>query len=88
MINKREVKPILHRQKCKNCDFYTVYQAVPVGEKAIDTCTHCQYAVEIPWDHEIKAAFKNKEKFLKGLEEFYPEIAELKNPGDHISLDD
>lgn len=87
MINKREVKPILCRQKCKKCDYYTVYQVVPVGEKAVISCTHCEYAEEIPWDSEIKAAFKNKEKFLKGLEEFYPELADLKNPGDHILLD-
>jgi hypothetical protein len=87
MIIKREVKPILHRQKCSKCEFYTVYQTVPVGEKAISTCTHCQHMMEIPWDHEIKAAFKNKEKFLQGLEEFYPELKDLKNPGDHISLD-
>jgi len=87
MITKREVKAILQRQKCKNCEFYTVYQIVPVGEKAISTCTHCQYAVEIPWDSEIKAAFKNKEKFLKNLEEIYPELKDLQNPGDHICLD-
>jgi hypothetical protein len=87
MINKREVKPILHRQKCKSCDFYTIYQVVPVGEKAILSCTHCEYAEEIPWDHEIKATFKSKEKFLKNLEELYPELQDLKNPGDHTSLD-
>ncbi len=87
MITKREVKPILHRQKCKNCNFYTVHRVIPAGEKAVDTCTHCQHAVEIPWDHEIKASFKNKEKFFKNLEELYPELRDLKNPGDHISLD-
>jgi Na+-translocating ferredoxin:NAD+ oxidoreductase RNF subunit RnfB len=87
MIIEKKVDPILHRQKCKQCGYYTVYQAVPAGEKAIDACTHCGYAVQIEWNHDIKAAFKNMEKFLRNLEEIYPELKGLKNPGDHIMLD-
>jgi hypothetical protein len=84
---EKKIDPILHRQKCSGCGFYTVYQAVPAGDKAIDSCTHCGHAFEIVWNHEIKAAFKNKEKFLKNLAEIYPELDDLKNPGDHIKLD-
>jgi DNA-directed RNA polymerase subunit RPC12/RpoP len=87
MIVERKVDPILHRQKCPACGYYTFYQAVPSGNKASDTCTHCGHKVQIAWDKEIKAVFKNTEKFLKNLEEILPELKELKNPGDHIPLD-
>jgi transcription elongation factor Elf1 len=87
MIVERKVDPIPHRQKCPACGYYTVYQAVPAGDKATDTCTHCGHQVRIAWDQEIKAVFKNTERFLKNLEEILPELKELKNPGDHILLD-
>ena len=87
MIIENRVEPVLHRQKCTACGYYTVYQAVPAGDRATDTCTHCGHRVEIAWQHEIKAAFKSAEKFLKDLEETLPELKELKNPGDHILLD-
>jgi hypothetical protein len=87
MIIEREVKPVLHRQKCSACGYYTIYRALPAGESATDTCTHCDHQVAIPWHGEMKALFKNSERFLKDLEEIFPELQELKNPGDHILLD-
>lgn len=87
MIIKRETKPLLHRQKCSACDYYTLYRAIPAGEKATDTCTHCGHQVTLAWDNEIRATIKNTEKILTDLEEIYPEIKDLKEPGDHIRLD-
>jgi transcription elongation factor Elf1 len=84
---KKEVEPIQHRQKCPACGYYTVYQAVPAGEKAIDACTYCGHQVEIVWDQDIKAVFRNSEKLFRDLEEICPELKELKKPGDHIRLD-
>lgn len=86
MIIKREAKPVLHRQKCMACQFYTFYRAEPSGDKAIDTCTSCGHQVEIAWNNEIKAIFKNTEKMLKDLEELYPELRDLQKPGDFIKL--
>ncbi len=86
-IVEKKIGPVLHKQKCKGCDYYTIYSALPSGEKAIDTCTHCGYAVEIPWHFEMKSVFKNADKFLKNLEEICPELKDLKNPGDHIKFD-
>lgn len=83
----KEVEPIFHRQKCPACDYYTVYKAIPAGDKALDTCTHCGHQVAIVWHKEIKAVFKNTEKFLRNMEEMCPELKLLKNPGDHIKLD-
>jgi hypothetical protein len=87
MIIAREVKPVLHRQKCSACGYYTIYRAIPAGESATDTCTHCDHQVAIPWHEEIKSLFKSSERFLKDLEEIFPELQELKNPGDHILFD-
>jgi uncharacterized paraquat-inducible protein A len=87
MLIQRDVKPILHRKKCPACGYYTVYQAIPAGEKATDTCTHCRHEISLAWDKEIKAAIKNTEKMLRDLEEIYPELKTLKNPGDHTLLE-
>ncbi|MDO3378970.1 hypothetical protein [Geoalkalibacter halelectricus] len=84
---KRETKPILHRQKCAACNYYTLYQALPAGDQATDTCTHCGHQVTLAWDDGIKAAIKNTERMLKDLEEIYPELKALKAPGDHIRLE-
>lgn len=83
----KQAEPVLHRQKCPACEYYTVYQAIPAGDKALDTCTHCGHQVGIMWHHEIRSVFKNTEKFLRNLEDIYPELKDLKNPGDHIKLD-
>jgi rRNA maturation protein Nop10 len=87
MIVEKKVAPILHRQKCPACGYYTIYETVPAGNEATDTCTHCGYQVQIAWNSEIKALFKNTERSLRDLEEILPELKELKNPGDHILLD-
>jgi rRNA maturation protein Nop10 len=78
---------IFHRQKCTACGFYTVYQAIPAGDRATDSCTHCGHQVEIAWHPEIKGVFKNTERLLRDMEEILPELKGLKNPGDHILLD-
>jgi len=87
MIIEKKVEPILHRQKCTSCGYYTVYQAVPSGDKAIDRCTHCGYEVMLEWHQDLKASIKNTEKLFRNMTEIFPELAELKNPGDHILLD-
>jgi hypothetical protein len=87
MIIERAVEPVLHRQKCAACGFYTIYRAIPAGGRATDTCTHCDHQVSIPWHVEMKASYKSFERFLKDLEEVFPELQGLKNPGDHILLD-
>jgi hypothetical protein len=87
MIIERAVEPVLHRRKCSACGYYTIYRAVPAGESATDTCTHCDHHVAIPWHQDIKSLFKSSERFLKDLEGIYPELQGLKNPGDHILLD-
>ncbi len=87
MIVERGVKPILHRQKCSACGYYTVYEAVPAGSEATDTCTHCGFQAQIAWNSDIKGIFKNTEKFLRDLEQILPELKDLKNPGDHFLLE-
>ncbi len=87
MIIEREVKPILHRQKCSACGYYTIHRAVPQGERACDSCTHCGHTVELLWFADLKAAIKNFERLLNDLSEIYPELNDLKEPGDHIMLD-
>jgi hypothetical protein len=87
MIIERAVEPVLHRQKCSACDYYTIYRAIPAGASATDTCTHCDHQLAIPWHGESKSSFKSFERFLRDLEGIYPELQQLKNPGDHILLD-
>lgn len=84
---ERPVDPILHRQKCTSCGYYTVYQAIPSGDRATDRCTHCGYEVVLEWHHDLKAAIKNTERLFRDMTELFPELAELKNPGDHIMLE-
>lgn len=83
----RESKPILHRQKCLACGYYSVHEAVAAGDRGTDRCTHCGHEVELAWNQELKAIFKNTEKFLKNMEALIPELRDLKNPGDHILID-
>ena len=84
---EREVKPILHRQKCTACGYYTIHQATPSGERACDSCTHCGHTVEMLWFTDLKASIKNLERMLNDMADLYPELSELKKPGDHILLD-
>lgn len=84
---EREVKPILHRQKCSACGYYTIYRAIPAGDKACDSCTYCGHTVEMPWFADLKSSIKNRERMLRDMSEMFPELNELKNPGDHILLD-
>jgi len=86
MIVVKEVEPILHRQKCTACGYYTIYSAVPAGDKAIDTCTYCGHHVELVWYPDLGAALKSAERTLRDLTELFPELGELKKPGDHILL--
>jgi hypothetical protein len=67
IVENRVDQPVLHRQKCPACGYYTVYRAVPAGDRATDTCTHCDHQVQIAWQQEIKAVFKSTERFLKDL---------------------
>src|SRR4051794_17597380 len=87
MIIEKKVDPILHRQKCGACGYYTVYQAIPAGDTATDTCTYCGHQVQLNWHPDLRAAFKSNEKVLKDMEEIFPELEQLKSPGDHILLD-
>lgn len=88
MIIVKEVAPILHRRKCAGCGYYTIYSAVPAGDKATDTCTHCQHQIELVWYPDLRAALKSAERTFRDLTELFPELGELQKPGDHIHLSD
>jgi hypothetical protein len=88
MIIVKEVDPILHRRKCTACGYYTIYSAVPAGDKATDTCTHCQHQIELVWYPDLRVALKSAEKTFRDLTELFPELGELQKPGDHILLSD
>ncbi len=87
MILEKKAKPVLHRQKCPGCGYYTFYRAEPTGEKATDTCTACGHQVEIAWHADIKAIFNNSEKLFRDLEAVCPELKELQKPGDRVRFD-
>lgn len=87
MIIEKKVDPILHRQKCSSCGYYTIYRAIPSGDKATDTCTHCGYELVLDWFPDLRKILKNKEKLFQDMSGIFPELAALKNPGDHIKLD-
>lgn len=88
MIIEREAGPVLHRQKCHGCGYYTFYRAVPAGDRATDTCTYCGHETSIAWNSEVKSVFKNTEKLLRDMREIFPELDQLREPGDHVLLEE
>ncbi len=77
---------MLHKHKCQACSYYTIFQITPMGHKATNTCTHCGDEQTIPWDNEIRSMFKQTQKALKDMEEFCPELKDLKEAGDHVLI--
>ncbi|UFS69404.1 hypothetical protein LPW11_16070 [Geomonas sp. RF6] len=87
MIIEKKIDPILHRQKCHACGYYTIYEAIPTGDTATDTCTYCGHQVQLNWYSDLRAAIKSNEKWFKDMAAVVPELDQLKNRGDHILLD-
>lgn len=86
MILVKQADPILHRQKCSVCGYYTIYNAIPAGDKATDTCTYCGHQVELVWYPDLRSALKSAERTFRDLSALFPELSELQKPGDHILL--
>jgi len=56
---------------------------------AAETCTHCHYSLKnIARDREARHHFDEGTKLFEGLSEKYPKLRELKQPGDHLKIED
>jgi hypothetical protein len=75
---------MIFRNKCKACDYWTVFDLQVNGDKAVKTCTHCQDSTEIVWDSNAETLINDGEKDVRALEGHFPALAGLKNRGDYV----
>lgn len=75
---------MIFRNKCKACDYWTVFDLQVDGDKAVRTCTHCQDSSEIVWGSSAETLISDGEKDVRALEAHFPALAGLKNRGDHV----
>lgn len=75
---------MLFRNKCKACDYWTVFELKVTGDTAVKICTHCQDATEIAWDSSAETLIRDGEKDIRALVGHFPALADLKNRGDHV----
>jgi hypothetical protein len=77
---------MLFRNKCKACDYWTVFELKVVDDKAMKTCTHCQDQENIPWDNAAETLIRDGERDIRLLERQFPTLAQLRDRGDHVKL--
>jgi hypothetical protein len=75
---------MIFRNKCKACDYWTVFDLQVTGDTAVKTCTHCQDSAEIVWDTSAEILISDGEKDIRALEGHFPALVGLKNRGDHV----
>ena len=75
---------MIFRNKCKACDYWTVFDLQVNGDTAVTTCTHCQDSAEIVWDSSAETLISDGEKDIRALEGHFPVLVNLKNRGDHV----
>ncbi len=77
---------MLFRNKCTQCDYWTVFELKVNNDKALKICTHCQHREEIDWDSKSEILISDGEKDVRALQGHFPALGQLKNRGDHIRL--
>jgi len=71
---------------CTNCDCWTITQVEHDETTAVFTCTHCQNKFELPWNGDTRFLIRSIRNSLKKRTKKYPELQEVKVPGDFVKL--
>jgi hypothetical protein len=76
-------------KKCPACGHWAVFEFAIFCKRATERCTHCRYTAQnIAWDAEARQRFEDDKARLAALSEKHPQLRELKQPGDHLELDE
>ena len=75
---------MLFRNKCAACDYWTIFELKIDGERADQTCTHCQATAQIDWNSQAETLIRDGERDIQSLERHFPVLGQLKARGDHI----
>jgi len=77
------------KKKCNSCGYWAVFEFSIFCRRASETCTRCHYSLKnIAWDREARHHFDESTKLFEELCEKYPKLRELKQPGDHLKIED
>jgi len=73
--------------KCNECKAWAVFEINLINNGANFKCTHCgnEFPIE-GTQKQTKETISNLRKYAKIEAQLYPEILNLKNPGDHTIL--
>ncbi len=75
-------------KKCPECGHWAVFEFSIFCQRAAETCTHCRYALaNVAWDREARNKFEDDRALLGQLCEKFPQLRDLKQPGDHVKID-
>ena len=79
------MEPIFYRNKCETCGCWTIFEVSSSGEGTIHKCTHCHNETTMANSIEnFKKIVKKMEKSIAILEHTYPQLRQLKKPGDYL----
>lgn len=77
------------RKNCPTCGCWAVFEFSIFCHRASETCMHCGYSMKnLAWDREARKLFEDNTKFFEELSEKYPLLKDLKEPGDHVKIED
>jgi len=72
---------------CTNCGYWTISTIEHDDINATFTCTHCKNEFQLPWNTETRFLIRSLRQSIKKRTKEYPELRELKNPGDFIKVE-
>ncbi|MBQ0725126.1 MAG: hypothetical protein KBT50_06085 [Cycloclasticus sp.] len=72
---------------CTHCDYWTISTIEHDGINATFTCTHCKNKFQLPWNTETRFLIRSLRQSIKKRTKEYPELRELKKPGDFIKVE-
>lgn len=72
---------------CTHCDYWTISTIEHDDINATFTCTHCKNEFQLPWNTETRFLIRSLRQSIKKRTKEYPELRELKNPGDFIKVE-
>lgn len=71
---------------CTHCDYWTISTIKHDDINATFTCTHCKNEFQLPWNTETRFLIRSLRQSIKKRTKEYPELRELKNPGDFVKI--
>ncbi len=80
---------IIYRSKCNFCGCWSIHRAIINDVPITVECTGCSNKSYVSQSiDDFKKVIKQEEKGVRILENFYPELKTLCNPGDSLKAQD